>query len=185
MALRIKSHWHAEETERSLDDIASALAFIAWRIATDKAINLHGQDFLYESDEQRLAVIREYLYFCITLADRISYQRLEPEQRRQIFIATVKKTAAHVQDNSLDLLGPGDHGKAFLDQLNQRSTEYAEFQFSLEDGPSYPFMRHLGYEIQQIMGERPENRWVIDQVMDKDGWEAYQQLSKAMENLFD
>jgi hypothetical protein len=35
------------------------------------------------------------------------------------------------------------------------------------------------------MGEGHENRWVIDQVMDKDGWDAYQQFSRAFRNLFD
>ena len=63
MALRIKSHWHDDGTERSLEEIAGALAFISWRIAKDKAINLHGQDFVYESDRQRFAVIAEYLVF--------------------------------------------------------------------------------------------------------------------------
>ena len=54
MAVRIKAHWHNEEVERSLDDIAGALAFIAWRLATDKAITLHGADFVYLDDAQRM-----------------------------------------------------------------------------------------------------------------------------------
>ena len=51
MALRIKSRWHDDGAERSVDEIASALAFISWRIAKDKAINLHGEDYIYDSDE--------------------------------------------------------------------------------------------------------------------------------------
>jgi hypothetical protein len=53
MALRIKSHWHNEEQDRSLDEIAGAIAFIAWKIALNKTINLHGEDFVYGNDEQR------------------------------------------------------------------------------------------------------------------------------------
>jgi hypothetical protein len=53
------------------------------------------------------------------------------------------------------------------------------------DGPSYPFMRHLGYEIQQVMGPSHENRWVIDQVMDKDGLEIDREIKRAMRNLFE
>jgi hypothetical protein len=45
-------------------------------------------------------------------------------------------------------------------------------------------MRHLGYEIQQIMGSEHDNRWVIDQVMDKDGYEVYQQISRVIDGLF-
>ena len=35
------------------------------------------------------------------------------------------------------------------------------------------------------MGEATENRWVIDQVMDKDGYEAYKTFAKAFANLFE
>jgi hypothetical protein len=45
-------------------------------------------------------------------------------------------------------------------------------------------MRHLGYEIQQIMGESQENRWVIDQVMDKDGIEIDREIRRSIANLF-
>ena len=82
------------------------------------------------------------------------------------------------------LLGPGDYVQPFVELMNQRGMEYADFNYT-EDGPSYPFMRHLGYEIQQIMGSEQENRWVIDQVMDKDGYEVYQQLNRVIDGLFD
>ena len=59
MALRIKTHWHDEDAERSLDEIGGAIAFNAWRIAKEKAINLHGEDFVYDNDEQRFAVMIE------------------------------------------------------------------------------------------------------------------------------
>ena len=48
-----------------------------------------------------------------------------------------------------------------------------------------PFMRHLGFEIQQIMGDSQENRWVIDQVMDKDGIEINREIRRAVQNLFE
>ena len=46
-------------------------------------------------------------------------------------------------------------------------------------------MRHLGYEIQQIMGPSHQNRWVIDQVMDRDGPDIDREIRRAMDNLFD
>jgi hypothetical protein len=46
-------------------------------------------------------------------------------------------------------------------------------------------MRHLGYEIQQIMGESQENRWVIDQVMDRDGVEIDREIRRSLRNLFE
>jgi hypothetical protein len=184
MALRIKSHWHNEGAERSLDDIAGAIAFIAWRIAKDKAINLHGERFVYENDRLRMAVIAEYLYFQVQILDRLAYPKLMDVDRRTLIVQLALKLAGHVQDNSLDLFGPGDYGRSFIEGLNRRSSEYAELNCS-DEGPSYPFLRHLGYQIQCLMGEREENRWVIDQVMDKDGGEIYKQISRAFHELTD
>lgn len=182
MALRIKSRWWNDASERSLGEIASALAAIAWRLGMDKAINLHCERFVYRDDAQRLAVIQEYLIFLIQIADRLAHARLDDEDRRTLVVATVRKTLGHVQDNSQDLLGPGDYAGPFVERLNRRSDEYAEYAMA-DDGPSYPFLRHLGYEIQTLMGTDPQNRWVIDQVMDKDGWEAYKAFAKAFRDL--
>jgi hypothetical protein len=184
VALRIKSHWWNDEADRSLPEIASALAFIAWRVSMEKAITLHCERFVYNSDAQRLAVIQEYLVFLIQVADRLAHGILSDEDRRSLITNLARKAIEHVQDNSQDLLGPNDYGRPFIELLNTRSGEYAEFQLT-EEGPSYPFLRHLGYEIQCIMGKEEENRWVIDQVMDKDGWDAYKQLARAFENLFE
>lgn len=183
MALRIKSHWNNEEVERSLPEIAGALAYIAWRIAMDKAITLHCERFVYRDDAQRLAVIQEYLIFLIQIADRLATDRLETEDRRVLVTALARKLIEHLQDNGQDLLGPGDYGSPFIERLNVRSGEYADYHLTAE-GPSYPFLRHLGFEIQTLMGEESENRWIIDQVMDKDGYEAYQTFARAFANLF-
>jgi hypothetical protein len=182
VALRIKSHWWNEESDRSLPDIATALAFNAWRISVDKAVNLHCERFVYRDDAQRLAVIQEYLVFLIQVADRLAHRRLDEEARRTLIVAFAGKAVEHVQDNGQDLLGPGDYGNPFVGLLNRRSEEYSGLAMA-EDGPSYAFLRHLGFEIQCLMGESQENRWVIDQVMDKDGFEAYKTFARAFEDL--
>ncbi len=204
MAIRIKSHWSNAGTERALPEIAGALAFIAWRIALDKAINLHCERFVYRDDAQRMGVIGEYLAFLIQVADRLAYARpphpdggadqapdndqnadADPDTERLALITCLaRKVVEHVQDNSQDLLGPGDYGGPFIALLNERSAEYAQYQLDT-DGPSYAFLRHLGYEVQGLMGAGQENRWVIDQVMDKDGWDAYRSFVKAFRDLFD
>jgi hypothetical protein len=186
VALRIKSHWHDDDAERSLDEIASALAYISWRMAKDKAINLHGQDYVYESDEQRFEVIVEYLIFQLQIIDRLALTelQLEDEDRQKLVVTVAKHLAGHLHDNSIDIFGPGDYVGPFIGKLNQRASEYSEFSYTA-DGPSYPFMRHLGYEIQQLMGETQENRWVIDQVMDRDGVEIDRELRRSISNLFE
>ena len=184
MAIRIKSHWNNEDQDHGLPEIASALAFIAWRIGMDKAINLHCVRFVYTDDAQRLAVIQEYLVFLIQVADRKAHAMLDDEDRRTLVTSFAKKVIEHVQDNAQELLGPGDYGRGFVERLNARSGEYAGFQFD-EQGPSYAFLRYLGFEIQALMGEGQDNRWVIDQVMDKDGWDAYKQFARAFDDLFE
>ena len=112
MALRIKSRWHDDDAERSLDEIAGALAFISWRIAKDKAINLHGQDYVYENDEQRFAVITEYLIFQLQIVDRLALpaSRISnDDDRRKLVITLAKHLAGHLHDNSIDIFGPGDY----------------------------------------------------------------------------
>jgi hypothetical protein len=183
VALRIKSHWWNDDQERSLPEIASALAFIAWRLAVEKAVNLHCERFVYEDDKQRMAVIQEYLVFLIQITDRLSHEIMGAEDRRSLITGFASKVIEHVQDNGRDLFGDGDYGRPFIDLLNRRSEEYAELGLD-DEGPSYPFLRHLGYEIQNLMGKREENRWIIDQVMDKDGWDAYKEFSRAFQNLF-
>lgn len=186
MALRIKSRWHNDESDRSIEEIAGALAFIIWRIAKDKAINLHGQDYVYESDEQRMDVIGEYLIFQLQIVDRLARDRLglDDETRQGLIMGLAKKLAGHMQDNSVDLFGPGDYVQPFVAKLNARGADYSQFSYT-DDGPSYPFMRHLGFEMQKIMGDSQANRWVIDQVMDKDGYEVDKELRRAVNNLFE
>ncbi|RLJ15864.1 hypothetical protein DJ030_17895 [bacterium endosymbiont of Escarpia laminata] len=183
MGIRIKSHWHREESDRSPKEIGGAIAFIAWRIALDKAITLHGEDYVYNNDQQRLGVIAEYLAFETQIADRIVYEQMKPEERQELVTELVLKLANHYQDNAREMVGPGDHADQFIKLFNQRSGEYAEFKLT-DDGPSYPFLRHLGFEIQEIMGGERENHWVIDQVMDRDAPDVYKQLTRAVKNLF-
>lgn len=183
MALRIKSHWHKEEKDRSTDEIAGAIAFSSWRMAMEKAKILYRERFDYTSDQQRLNVIAEYLLFSAMVVDRLVYEVFNPEERRELITSLVTRLAEHVQENSQDLLGEGDYRSPFIDKFNLRSGEYAQLSFDQDDGPSYPFMRHLGYEIQLLMGTGKENRWVIDQVMDKDGHEVYRQLKRLVKNL--
>ena len=101
MALRIRTHWHDDDAERSIEEIASAIAFNAWRIAKNMAINLHGEDFVYDNDEQRFGVIVEYLLFQLALTDRIASERLEldDDTRRRLAdtTLTVRKLDAFLE----------------------------------------------------------------------------------------
>ncbi len=189
MALRIKSKWFKKEknrpSEQNLFDNGEALAFIGWRLALDKAINLHGEDFIYDTDEQRVYVIGEYLALFVQVADRHIYERLEDNDRATFINGLAGKFADHMQDNCEDLFGVSDYRKSFIGLLNSRSQDYAECGYSQETGPSYRMWRCFGHNVQKMMGEdHHENKWVIDQAMEIDGPEVVEKLIKALDDLF-
>jgi hypothetical protein len=182
VATRIRNQWHKDKRARSTEEVAGAIAFNSWKLAMDKAINLQNENFRYSSGEQQMDVLSEYLIFQVQIIERLSHDRLDDEQRRQLITAVVMRLADHIQDNSAETFGVGDYRSPFIEKFNQRAAEYSELGFS-DQGPSYPFLRHLGYQVQCVMGESQENRWVIDQVMDKDGPEVYKQLRNATRHM--
>jgi hypothetical protein len=182
MVVRVKSQWHKEDSDRSVDETAGAIAFNGWRLSMEKASDLHGEQFIYDNDKQRMGVITEYLIYLIQIVDRMAHEMIDDELRRDLITKLALRFADHVQDNSTDLFGPGDYTTPFIERLNHQSAEYGELGFS-GDGPSYPFLRHLGASIQQVMGDDQVNRWVIDQVMDKDGMDIYKTLRRVVRNL--
>ncbi len=190
MALRIKSKWFKKDkdsfSDSALKENGQALAFICWRLALDRAINLHGEDFVYDSDQQRVYVIGEYLAFFVQVADRHVYPRLNEHARTVFITAFAEKLAEHMQDNCQDLFGMADYKGPFIGLLNSRSASYAQYDYSDETGPSYGMLRSFGMNVQKVMGdEHHVNRWVIDQVMEIDGPETLEKLIKAIDDLFD
>lgn len=184
---RIKSTWHqptADAEDKSLQDIATAMAFIAWRIALESAKDIHRERFNYESDPQRVAVIAEFLAFLIQISDRVIHDVLDDQERATVINALGQRVADHVQDNLTDLFGPGDYRGPFIATLNERLQDYAEFSFE-NDQPDYHFTRYFGDRVLQILGDDQTNRWVIDQVMEKSAPEAVKHMVKSVRNLFD
>ena len=187
MAVRIKSHWMNDKdinNQAHIKENGQALAFIIWRVAIDKAKNLHGEEYDYSTDSQRITVIAEYLAYMVQISDRLCY-KIIPDKSREIFVITLaKKLAVHVQDNLPDFFGEKDYISPFLETLNQRMQDYAQFEFA-EGQPSYAFNRYFGEKIQDIMGQSQTNRWIIDQVMDIDSYEIVKKITDALENLLD
>ena len=189
MALRIKSRWteraKLKPTEQMQKENAQALAFIFWRIALEKAKNLHGERFVYDNDVQRVKVIGEYLGMLLQVADRMAFHRMDEADRQEFVNFLALRLADHMQDNALDLFGPGDYRAAFVEMLNKRAEGYAETGFSPEQGASYGFLHYFGTNVQRIMSDtHHENRWVIDQIMEIDGPDAVDKAIGALEDLF-
>lgn len=178
---RIKSSWR-DDRDRSLEEVAGALAYITWKIALESAKDLHGEGYDYQSDPQRVAVIAEFVAFLVQSTDRLVYGSMSDEDREAFVNALARRLADQVQDNLTDLFGPGDYRSAFIETLNERLADYSELTFA-DDRPGYDFLRYFGSRVLKIMGETQTNRWVIDQIMDRSGPEAVKHLSKSLANL--
>ncbi len=182
MAVRTRSRWHEDDKPRSPKEIAGLLAANSWKIATDRAVNLHSKNFTYRDDPQRLAVIGEFLIFQAMVIDRLIYEQIDNNQRGELVTELVLRMALHVEENSQNMIGPGEYQAPFIDTFNRRTGEYAECQFDLSS-MNYPFTRCFGAEIQNIMGESADNRWVIDQVMDVDANEISKLIQRNLKQL--
>lgn len=183
MKTRIRDKWRNRDRQGSLEDNATSLAYGIWQIALAAAKNLHVEDFDYESDVQRTAVIAEYLMFLVHVADRLAFEQMDEESRQSFITTLAHHTARHYQRNVADIMGSGDYRSGFVEQLNARACEYGETPFPDGD-PGFETRRCLGERIQGVMGMTQTNKWVMQQVIDLDAPEATRHLKTAMENLF-
>lgn len=151
-------------------------------MALNAAKNLHQQDFVYDTDGQRLAVMREYLYFFIHCADRLLFDHLSEADRRALLTALTLDCRRHYVENAREITGRQIDAGQFIAELNQTADGLAGLGFA--DGePGYDMYRMLGARVQEIMGHSQTNRWVIDQVMDIDGPEAFETFVKSFVKL--
>ena len=181
--VRIKSRWKDKDKERSLEELAGALAFIEWRIAGAALLNLENEGFQTDSQSQRLDVLQEFCAFLVHVADRLVHASMDDEQRQRFISALALKMADTYHGNRVDAEGRGgDYRRPFIDVLNRRMADYAAFRF--EDGePGYAFKRYLGECVTDSMGPK-DSKWISDQVMEIEIPEMLKNLEKGLDGLF-
>ena len=186
MAIRIKSRWHHsernEERRKTFADSAGALAFIIWRLAVEHAKTIHREGFDYASDRERIRVISEYCAFAVQLVDRLAHRRVDDEARAMLVVALGRRLADQMQDNLLDIAGPGDYRAPFVAMLNQRLDDYARFEFDEEEA-GFEALRYLGDRVMRTMGVSQTNRWVMDHVMEISAPELFEKIAKSVDDL--
>lgn len=181
--MRVKSRWSKKNKTHSVEEIAGAVAFILWRIATNGVLSLENEDYQTDSQQQRLDVITEFLAFSIHLTDRMTIERFDENERTRFITELASKCAKHLEDNLRDVIGKGDYREAFIDTLNRRMSDYAEFNYSDEEGASFGMKRFFGEQITKVLGER-HSKWVSSQVMDIEVPEIHLHIKRALPNLF-
>lgn len=182
--MRIRSHWNKKNKERSLEEIAGALAFIEWRIAAKALLDLENEGFQTDTQLQRLDVLQELCAFLIHVTDRLVHDTMDEEERQRFIVALALKTADTYHDNRIDSEGRGkDFRKPFIEVLNARMSDYAEFVFE-DRKPGYAFKRYLGEAVTGKMGER-DKKWISEQVMEIEVPDMLKTLEKGLKDLFD
>ena len=184
MAIRIKSKWSKTvKRAKNTDDVASALSYIGWKISLDKAKNLHGEDFEYTSDHQRITVIVEYMSFQVHIADRLMYlDNKKPEYRTEVMNKLGTYSSAIMQENCEDLFGQGDYKTGYIKTLNLRSTEYSNYEFSPKER-NYSIYRKLALKVQEAMGYSQTNKWIMDQIVDIEAVEVCNKIVSVYKSL--
>ena len=179
---RIRTSWKKKDKTVSVAEFANALSAICWRISLNAAKNLHQQDFDYQSDSQRLGVIKQYLFFFIHCADRLTYERLTDSSRSEFINALSTDCQKHFATNSLEITGKHIDPSEYTTDLNQSMDKLSRCRFIGRE-PGYEMYRALGMTVQEIMGYSQINKWVIDQIMDIDAPEAYELFRKSFDKL--
>jgi hypothetical protein len=183
--LRIKSNWFKEGRQRSPQEIADALAFVVSRIADNALKNTRKANFEIEVGPQYLDFLREFLLFLILVADRIAFSKLSAEDRLAFTGNLANRVAETYAENRSRLLADDlkECKQHFIDLLNQRAGEYAEFGYD-SNGPDYGFYRYLAFCIGNILSEEDAN-WVIDPMISFEAPEAVKMVEKTLRGLYE
>ncbi len=183
--MRIKSRWFKNERDKTPQEIAGALAFTIWRISGNALKNTRKADFDIAIGNQYFSFLTEFLVFLIQVADRIAHRQLPAEIRFVFTSALANRVAETLAENQSRLMGNSirEHKQHFIDILNQRAGEYAEYNYG-GNGKRFAFTRYLGCCLRDVVDEK-DTTWIIDQMMSIEAPEAVTMMEKTMRDLFD
>ena len=181
MAIRMKTRFRAKGP-KTVADRANVIGYNLWKIAQETVRHMEKEGFKFASDAQLVAIMTEVIAFLVQIADRMVYGQLSEEDRTVFVNALGRDLAGHAQTNLSAILGPGDHTRRFIDTLNARFADYAEYDFSRESGPGYGFVRYLGDRVAAEMAQT-DNKWVVEHVMEIEAPEAVKLLRKLVHEV--
>jgi hypothetical protein len=202
--MRIKSHWFRDGEQKSPAEQASAMAFIAWRVAQNMLKRMRSAGFDIDIGPPYFGFTREVLVFLAQVIDRMAAAALSPDDRIAFTTELVRRMAALVDENEREYLGaaPADGpgwDDSFIEQCNVLGGHYAEFGGHFERAavsdtapapaivafhPDFGFVRYLGSRLDVFMPPK-DRHWVIDQVIAIEVPEAVATVQRGLRDLFD
>jgi hypothetical protein len=179
--VRMRSHWFASERPRTPIETAAAMAFILWRVANHVLRNMRRADFEIDAGPRYFDFLTEWLVFLVHVADRRAFVRI-PGDRIAFTTALANRVGEILADNRMDLLADEDagvHKQRFLDLLNLRLEDYADY-----DAPDVACRRYLAMRLAETVGER-DQVWLFDQVMEIEAPDAIALVERGLSGLLD
>ena len=183
--IRVKTVWFKKEGERSAEEIAGAVASTVWRVA-DKAVdNLGRENYDIITPARGFKLIAEFVAFLAHYCDRMAYASLAPERRTAVLQAIARRLGEVMEENIISMVGPDPNRNfkaEFIDFLNRRFNDYAEFDFPDDEKASFPALRFLGLQIRDEMAD-DDKTWIMDQIMDIEMPEMMGTVRKSFKGL--
>jgi len=184
--LRVKSTWFKAGRTHAPEEVAASLAFIAWRVAQNMLKSMRKAGFDIDPGPQYFDFLAEAVAFAIQVAWRLAYPRYDEAGRLAFMTALANRVGDELAENRARLLGEPDAAAikaGFIDLLNRRTAEYADFGHGPE-GPDFAFLRYFATVVAELMPGK-DRRWTWDQVIAIEGPEAASSVAKAVKGLFD
>lgn len=177
-----KTRWRMKGP-RTLADRAGVIGANAWKISLEVFRHMEREGFRFASDRMVTDVLAECIAFLVQLADRSAHGRLGDADRATLVGELARHLAATVESNQIDLFGPGEYRRAFIDLLNARSEDYATFEYAGAD-PGYACLRFFASKVEEAMAPA-ENKWVAEQVMELEAPEMVRAMKKVMDHALE
>ena len=174
----VKTRWR-KKGPRTLAERAGVIGANVWKVAVEIFRHMEKEGFRFAGDRMVTDVIAECIAFQLQLVDRALYPRLPAEDRATLMQELARHVAHTFENNQVDLFGPGEHRKAFIDLLNTRFEAYAGFEY---DGtqPRFECLRYFASLVAEAMAPA-ENKWVPEQVLEIEAPEMVRLMAKLIE----
>ena len=178
----LKTRWR-KKGARTLAERAGVIGANLWKLSLEIFKHMEKEGFRFGSDRLVTGVLTEFIAFVAQLVDRAVYGRLSDAERAALVGEVAAHLAATMENNQRDLFGPGEYRKPFIDALNARFGEYAEFEFTGGE-PSYACLRFFATRVADAM-VGGDNKWVVEQMMDIEAPEMVRLVSKLIEQTLE
>jgi hypothetical protein len=178
----VKTRWR-KKGARTLAERAGVIGANLWKFSLEIFKHMEKEGFRFGSDRLVTGVLTEFIAFVAQLVDRAVYGRLSDAERATLIGEVAGHLAATMENNQRDLLGPGEYRAPFIDALNARFGEYAEFSCP-EGEPSFACLRFFATKVSDAMtgaDGSDDNKWVVEQMMDIEAPEMVRLVKKLVD----